>query len=164
MVVMFALTAIAAFATLILTGWIAGLFYAYSVSVMLAMDAAGPEHAVPVMRQINIKIQNPVFFLSFLGTPLVGIITGVLVLIDGQPLPGVLFLAAAATYLAGTFIPTIAVNIPLNNALDHATGPAPDVWAAFSPRWNRWNTIRTLFSAASLLVAALALAFWASGW
>ncbi|GIH26914.1 membrane protein [Acrocarpospora phusangensis] len=164
MVGMFALTVIAAFATLVLTGWIAGVFYAYSVSVMWGLDAAGPEHAVPVMRQINAKIQNPVFFLSFLGTIPAGILTGVLLLLDGQTRPGLLFLASTAVYLAGTFIPTIAVNIPLNNAIDRSTAPDAEAWAAFYPRWTRWNHGRTVFSGLSLLVAGIALATWASSW
>ncbi|GAA0434764.1 DUF1772 domain-containing protein [Acrocarpospora corrugata] len=161
---MFALTAIAAFVTLILTGWIAGVFYTYSTSVIMGLNAAGPEHAVPAMRQINIKIQNPVFFASFLGAIPVGVITGVLLLIDGESGAGILFLVSTGVYLAGAFIPTIAVNIPLNNALDQATGPGPQVWAAFAPRWTRWNHIRAFFSTASLLVAGIALATWATAW
>ncbi|WP_250213668.1 anthrone oxygenase family protein [Acrocarpospora catenulata] len=159
---MMVVTAVLAALTLVLTGWIAGLFYAYSVSVMIALDAIAPEHAVATMRSINIRIQNPAFFASFLGTLPAAILTGVLLLIDGQTTPGILFLAAAAAYLFGTFVPTVAVNIPLNNALDASTDPAPQTWTAFSPRWTRWNHLRTLGSTASLLLVGLAITTWAT--
>jgi uncharacterized membrane protein len=51
------------------TGLIAGLFYAYSVSVMPDLAGADDHTFVHGMNEINDAIENPVFFLSFLGAP-----------------------------------------------------------------------------------------------
>ena len=50
-------------------GLLAGLFYAYSVSVMPGLGEADDRTLVDGMQQINEAIENPVFFVSFLGAP-----------------------------------------------------------------------------------------------
>ena len=50
-------------------GLLAGLFYAYSVSVMPGLGQADDRTLVDGMQQINDAIENPVFFVSFLGAP-----------------------------------------------------------------------------------------------
>lgn len=53
---------------------------------------------------------------------------------------------------------TMAVNVPLNNALARAA-PAQEaeLWARYLKVWTAWNTLRTVAStaAAALFVAAL---------
>ncbi|GAB1819951.1 anthrone oxygenase family protein [Herbidospora sp. RD11066] len=163
---MFALTALAAGLALLLMGNIAGLFYAYSVSVIPGLNATRADHAVAAMQQINVKILNPVFFASFIGAPLVAAVAGVLLLSSGQRAAAVLIFAGAAVYVLGAFIPTMIVNVPLNNALVAAgdiTDPAraAQVWAAFAPKWAPWNHLRTVASCAGLLLTGAALFVWA---
>ncbi|GLW98532.1 anthrone oxygenase family protein [Microtetraspora sp. NBRC 16547] len=163
---LFALTAVSAAVALLLTGAIAGLFYGYSVSVMPGLDGIAAEHAIPAMRRINEKILNPRFFASFLGTPVASAVTGGLLLALGEPAAAVLFFAAAATYVLGAFVPTAAVNVPMNQALAVATVPADPaeaarLWSEFSGRWTRWNTSRAVFCLISLLLAGLGLYVWA---
>jgi uncharacterized membrane protein len=50
----------------------------------------------------------------------------------------------------------------MNEALGHAAVPADPaeagrLWAEYSARWTWWNTLRTLFSMASLLLVGLGL-------
>jgi hypothetical protein len=52
------------------TGLIAGVFYAYAVSVNLGLAAQPDAAHVAAMQAINERIQNPVFFLSFFGAVL----------------------------------------------------------------------------------------------
>src|SRR5215210_6507554 len=52
------------------TGLIAGVFYAYAVSVNLGLAAQPDAAYVAAMQAINERIQNPVFFLSFFGAVL----------------------------------------------------------------------------------------------
>jgi uncharacterized membrane protein len=50
-------------------GLLAGLFYAYSVSVMPGLGQADDRALVDGMQQINEAVENPIFMLSFLGAP-----------------------------------------------------------------------------------------------
>lgn len=154
--------------SLLLTGVVAGLFATFSVAVMPALDAVPPGQAVAVMRSINRKIVNPVFLAAFLGAPLTTAVTGALVWAEGHPQAGAVFLTGAAVLLLGVLAPTVAVNVPMNEALDAA--PAPDdrlddrvaarEWAGYSPRWTRWNTLRAASGSTALLLVGLGLVWW----
>jgi uncharacterized membrane protein len=52
------------------TGLIAGVFYAYAVSVNLGLAAQPDASYVSTMQAINERIENPLFFLSFFGAAL----------------------------------------------------------------------------------------------
>lgn len=76
-----------------------------------------------------------------------------------------LFLAAAACYVLGALIPSFAVNIPMNEALDRATVPsaleeAAHVWSDYSSRWTMWNHVRTASSTVSLFLVGAGLFVW----
>jgi uncharacterized membrane protein len=157
------LAGVSATTTLLLTGAVAGLFFAYSVSVMIGLDAIKPDQAIAAMRGINEKIQNPVFLPAFLLTPVVAVITGVLLLVLGQRAAGIVFFLAAAAYVLGALVPSFAVNIPMNDALDTARVPAAEaarVWSDYSSRWTLWNHVRTVSSGVSLLLVGLGLFLW----
>lgn len=138
------MTALAATAS----GLSAGLFYAYSCSVLPGLSAVAvdaPEVAVASMRSINEAIENPLFFATFVGAPA---LTAVALLVDSPR--G--WTAAALTLHAVTLGVTIAVNVPLNTEL--AAGSS---WEAFADRWTAWNHVRSASSlgAFACLVAAL---------
>lgn len=149
-------TATAALA-LLLMGGIAGVFYAYSVSVMPALDAVDADTAVRTMRSINRAILNRAFFASFLGAPLASVATGALMFLAGEAASALLSLLAAVTYTLGAFVPTAAINVPLNQALDASTGDPALVWSRFHRPWTRSNTVRAVASAVALLLLVLAL-------
>jgi uncharacterized membrane protein len=149
--------------TLLLTGAMAGVFFAYSTSVMMGLDAIKPEQAIAAMRSINVKIQNAVFLPAFLLVPVLAAATGVLLLVLGQRAAGLVFFLAAAAYVFGVLVPSFAVNIPMNDALDTAKVPAGEaarVWSDYSSRWTLWNHVRTVFSSLALLLAGLGLFLW----
>jgi uncharacterized membrane protein len=66
---------------------------------------------------------------------------------------------ATLAYLLGVQLPTVTINVPLNNqlqTLDVDTMDETTLKTArkdFEPRWNRWNSIRT--AVASLASALL---------
>jgi uncharacterized membrane protein len=161
----FVLTVVAATVTLLFTGAVAGVFFAYSVSVMIGLDGIKPEQAIVAMQSINEKIQNPLFLPAFLLAPFAAAATGALLLGLGQRAPGLIFIAAAAVYAAGALLPTIAVNVPMNNALAVAAIPADPqeaarLWADYSSRWTSWNHLRTVASLLGLLLTGLGLFIW----
>jgi uncharacterized membrane protein len=159
------LTGSSAAIALLLTGAVAGVFFAYSVSVMVGLDAIRPDQAIAAMRSVNEKIQNPVFLATFLLAPVAAVLTGVLLLTQGHRTAGVLFVLAATVYVLGALVPSFAVNIPMNDALDTVTVPstaegAARVWSDYSSRWTLWNHVRTVSSLVSLLVVGAGLVTW----
>ncbi len=135
----------------------AGLYYAFTISVMPGLARAGDEVFVAAMRQINRAILNGWFAIGFGGSAVLAAIAAVLHLGD----PSLPWIIAALVLYVSTLVVTFSVNVPLNNALDASGDPAgsrdaPAVRAAFESRWVRWNTVRTL-----VCVLALGCLAWA---
>ncbi|WP_188196959.1 anthrone oxygenase family protein [Nonomuraea sp. SYSU D8015] len=135
--------------TLALHGALAGLFYTFSMSVMPGLNAVEPTQAEAAMRSINRKILNPWLYIPFLGSPLAALAAGFLA---GSP-AAVWFFAAAAVSFVGSFLVTMVINVPMNNALDAGTMS----WKDYSPRWTTWNTLRAIASLAGLVLAGVGL-------
>ncbi len=146
--------------TATLTALVAGLFYAWSCSVMLGFARLSDREFVSVMQKTNRAIQNPVFFTAFLGTPIFLPITTFLHY--GQSPRFSLLLAATVIYLIGTFGVTMFGNVPLNNTLDRfSLESATEEDTAkqrvnFEGRWNNLNTIRTASSTIALIFIVIA--------
>jgi uncharacterized membrane protein len=148
--------------TLALAGAMAGFFYAYSMSVMWALDAVDPKAAIASMQSINIVVRNAIFFPAFFGTPVVALVAAGLWWKLGAGQVALLLALAALVYLAGTFLVTIVANVPMNEALATATIPAdPEqaraLWQNYSGPWTLWNHVRTGASFVSLLLVGWAL-------
>ncbi|MDP4510985.1 MULTISPECIES: anthrone oxygenase family protein [unclassified Nonomuraea] len=141
---------ILALVTLVLHGALAGLFYTFSMSVMPGLNAIAPAQAEEAMRSINRKILNPWLYIPFLGSPLAALATG---LLAGAP-AAVWFFAAAAVGFVGSFLVTVAINVPMNNAVDAGTM----AWKDYSRRWTAWNTLRAVASFISLVLVGIGLA------
>jgi uncharacterized membrane protein len=56
-------------AAVLAMGLLAGLFYAFDVAVMPALAAADDRTLVDAMQQMIDKIENPAFYLTLLGAP-----------------------------------------------------------------------------------------------
>ncbi|GGM07083.1 DUF1772 domain-containing protein [Dactylosporangium sucinum] len=153
-------TTVLAAATL-LVGLSAGVFFAYSTSVMLALKRVDDRTFVDVMQKINAAILNGWFLTVYVGALLAAVAAALLHLSGGhrRALP---WLIAAAVLYGVVFVVTAAINVPLNNRLD-AAGPVAGiadlsaVRASFEADWVRWNLVRTVASAGALLTLAVAL-------
>ena len=145
---------------LFLTAAIAGFFYAYTSTVMRGLDEADPAVAIAAMQAINANVRNAVFAPSFFGPLIVGLFVVLVYGLDIR-LPAWLARAGFLVYAAGGFIATLAINVPMNEALALASVP-PDAaaaqkrWSDYSGPWMFWNTMRTVLSFVSfgLLLAA----------
>ena len=142
-------------------GLIAGLFYAYSVSVMPGLGQADDRTLVDGMQQINEAIENPVFVLSFIGAPVLAVAALVLERRSGAS-QAVRWIVAALVLYGVALVVTVALNIPLNDDLAQAGDPVQirDIAAArddFYGPWVAWNIVRTVTSAAALGCLAYAL-------
>jgi uncharacterized membrane protein len=143
-----------------LTALMAGLFYAWSCSVMVGFAGLSNKEFVSAMQATNRAIQNPVFFVAFFGAPVLLPISAFLHY--GQASRFWLLLAASAIYLVGTFGVTMFGNVPLNNALDRFNSASATEEetarqrANFERRWNNLNTIRTVSSTLAVILVAIA--------
>jgi uncharacterized membrane protein len=157
-----AFLAVAALLSLLLSGAIFGFFYAWVCSTMWGLDTADPRVAIAAMQAMNASVRNAVFAPAFFGTPLVLLATAVLAARARLRPAGLLFLAAAIVYLVGCMAPTMAVNVPMNEALAGQAVPedpvrAKELWAAFSGRWQAWNTLRAVAAGLGLVLVGVAL-------
>ncbi len=141
-------TAAVLIAATVTMGWMAGLFYAYSMSVMPGLARVSDSAFVGVMKRINVAILNGWFALGFAGA---GVLTALgAVLTVGEP-AFVWVLAALVLYI-GQLGVTFGVNIPLNNALEAApleTANA-ETRRAFEAKWVRFNHIRAVLCTLAL--------------
>lgn len=119
------------------SGLLAGLYFGFAVAVMPALHGLGDVEFVDTMRRINVAIVNPMFVVIFFTAPaLAGIAAGMV----RTPLS---YVGAALAIV--TLLITLAVNVPLNDALA-AGGSRAD----FESRWVLFNGLRTLTGIASL--------------
>ena len=139
------------------TGLVAGVFYAYAISVNLGLAAQPDASYVGTMNAINERIENPLFFLSFFGAVLFLLAT--LAAHIPRPRSGRFWLVAlaCALYIGGCFLLTVFVNVPLNEELARVAADAsPDelsgARAAYEEPWNFWNGVRTVFLSLAFLV------------
>ncbi|MET8470448.1 anthrone oxygenase family protein [Streptomyces sp. NPDC006422] len=144
------------------TGLTAGSFYVFACGVMPALARSGDRTYIEVMRNINDVIQNPVFFLAFVGALL---LTGWAAWrVRRQQGPRGWVFAALACY-AVAFLLTSAVNVPLNDALA-AAGPPADisdparVRADFEGPWVAWNVVRAVLCTGALGCLVRGLVMW----
>ena len=150
------LTLVVALLNLALLGAVYGVFFAYSNSVVPGLDRGEQAHAAAAMRGMNVVIINPRFLAAFIGPLVTSAATGFLLLALDETTAALLSLAAAVVYLLGSLVVTGRINVPMNNALEGGTLS----WADFSPRWRRWNTVRTVSSMVALVLGGAGLYVW----
>ena len=144
------------------SGLIAGVFFAFSTFVMKALARLPAREGIAAMQAINVVVINPRFLGVFLGTAALCVVGAVGALARwNHPGAGCLLLGSAL-YLLGTFLVTIAFNVPLNNSLAAVSASDPDAprhWARYVTRWTAWNHVRTLaaLAATGALIAAIRL-------
>lgn len=138
----------------------AGLLFAFAIVVMPGISSLNDREFIRAFQVIDGVIQNnqPLFMLVWLGSVLALVIAALLGFGGMDGLGRTLIISATLLYLLGVQLPTITINVPLNNQLQTLDVDAMDETAlsaareAFEPRWMRWNAIRT---AVACLVSVL---------
>lgn len=140
---------------LVAAGLLAGLFYAWSCSVMPGLADTDDRTFVAAMQAMNEAIRNPAFFATFVGTiPL--LVASLLAARRAGARTAALWLAAAlALNLLGLLI-TGAFNIPLNDDLERAGADVAQARDDFETPWVVWNIVRTVVYTASFCCVACA--------
>lgn len=148
--------------TTLFTGLMAGLLFAWQVSVIPGIRKLNDAGYLAAMQQMNKAIQNPVFLLVFLGAPALLIISAWLQYRAEANNRFWLLLAAVIIYLAGVLAVTALGNIPLNNKLEafNINGATPEhlqnMRASFETRWNPLHLVRTIAAVTSFILLAAA--------
>jgi uncharacterized membrane protein len=135
---------------------VAGAFFAFSAFVMQGLNRANGRQATIAMQGINETAVTPLFMLAFLGTALLCV--GLIVWggLHADQARAKLAIAGGALYLVGTFLVTVAANVPLNDKLAKAT-PGAAAWHDYYGTWLAWNHVRAVASVGALVLLLLAL-------
>lgn len=146
----------------LLCSLVAGLVFTFAIVVMPGIRSLGDLAFLKSFKAIDRVIQNkqPIFVLVWLGSAVVLLASTVLGIWQLESLDRILLVVACAIYLFGVQLPTVTINVPLNNYLqsqdlDKMTESAlAETTANFESRWVRWNAIRTVLA---ILTTALLL-------
>ena len=146
-------------AATLLCSLVAGFVFAFTVVVMPGIQGLNDREFIRAF----IQNDQPLFVFVWVGSVVALVVAAVLGIgqLDGGG--RLLLLIAAGTYVLGVQVPTIAINVPLNNTLQtldvdrvKATTHA-DARREFEPRWNRWNTIRTALASVTSALLMIVL-------
>lgn len=137
-------------AAVIAMGLFTGLLLAFTNVVMPGLTAADDRTLVDAMQQMVVKIENPIFFLIFLGAPALAAVALVQARRSGSTKTARWIVAGLAFYTVAVLV-TFAVHIPLNYELRDEGDPArienlAAVRDDFVTPWVAWDIVRTLAS------------------
>lgn len=144
---------------------VAGFLFAFAVVVMAGIGKLGDRDFIRAFQNIDGIIQNrqPVFMMVWLGSAVALLAAAVSGSGQLDPPGRWLLYGATAAYLLGVQVPTMTVNVPLNNGLQSVDVEGIDTAGLaaarqrFESRWNRWNVIRTVVSCLVCLVCLVLL-------
>ncbi|TMS00678.1 DUF1772 domain-containing protein [Nonomuraea basaltis] len=150
---------IALMAATISTGLVAGVFGLYAHTIMPGLGRTDDRTFVGAFQAIDRAIINP----WFLGGGFFGaLVFTVLAAITHAGRPALPWIVAALILYAITFVITVAVNVPRNDAIKAAGDPDGIDLAAVrkrfdEARWRSWNIIRVITSTTAFGLLAWAL-------
>jgi len=141
-------------------GLVAGLYFFSAIAVMPALTSADDRTLVDAMQVMIGKIENPAFFLVFLGAPVLAAVALSQARRSSSDGTAGWIIAGLVLYAVMTVI-TFAVHLPLNDELVAAGDPATienlaEVRDDFATTWVAWDIVRTLAS-----IAAFGCLTWA---
>jgi uncharacterized membrane protein len=148
----------------LLCSLVAGFCFAWALVVMPGIRRLNDREFIRAFQVMDRVIQNyqPIFMLVWVGS-VVALVTSVLGIGQLDEAGRLLIIFAALAYLLGVQLPTVTINVPLNNKLQTLDVDAMNETTQkaarkdFEPRWNLWNSIRTAFAslASALLIILL---------
>lgn len=139
------------------TTLVTGLLFGFAIVVMPGIKNLADRDFIRSFQEMDGIIQNnqPLFILVWLGSALLLLTSAIIGFRQVAGGERIILITATFIYILGVQLPTIAINVPLNNKLQMLNVDTMDPTAQatarsnFEPRWNQWNGIRTVFSALS---------------
>jgi uncharacterized membrane protein len=141
-----------------LIGLMAGFFFAFAVDVAPAMSGFDAQAYVTTQQAINRAVRNIPFALAYFGSAVTPFIAAAALYVIGRRRDAGVWLGIAVVYLAGVFLITREINVPINNALAlwNPLSPPPE-WQQARDDWNLANLARCIVACASFVGAVLTL-------
>jgi len=145
---------------------VSGFLLAFSIVVMPGIKNLSDKQFIKTFQVIDRVIQDrqPIFMLIWIGSLISIIIASILSFQEIEGYKLTLMILASIIFLVCVHIPTILINVPLNNELQsfdtltENTNSCKTTRDKFEVKWNHWNLIRTLFSCiASVLLLIIVL-------
>ena len=148
-------------AATLLIGLTAGLCFTWGNAVTPGIGQLDDMGYLQAFQKMNRSIENPLFFMVFMGSALVGI-AAIFTSRGVSDLHFRLVLVAVIIYCLGVILVTIMGNVPLNQILDKtdlAASTLEELQALrekFERPWNRFHSIRVVSGVVSfgLLIVA----------
>jgi uncharacterized membrane protein len=145
----------------LLSSLVAGFLFAFAVVIMPGFRSLENGAFIRAFQVIDRVIQNnqPLFLLVWIGSALSLVAAAVMGFWQLNRADRALLITAAVVSVLGVHVPTVGINLPLNNQLqrlDVSTMNESTRQRAredFEIPWNRWNVVRTV--CASLVVVML---------
>lgn len=136
----------------LLSTLVTGLVLTFAIVTMPGIKKLNDREFIRAFQVMDGIIQDgqPIFMLIWLGSVLALIISTVMGFGQLEGIQLLLLIVATALYIFGMQLPTVRVNVPLNNQLQTFNVDGMDeqelktARLAFEPRWNQWNVIRTI--------------------
>lgn len=144
--------------TTVFSGLMAGLFYAWSISVTPGLAKVDNLSYLQAFQSMNRAILNPSFFVIFFGLVIFLPMLSYSSFRDSIGNQYWYVILATIIYFIGIMGVTIGGNVPLNNALEmlqieSMTPEEMDIFRkGFESKWNRLNLIRTISSTLTFLL------------
>ena len=137
-----------------LSSLVAGLLFVFAIVVMPGIRSLNDREFIRVFQVMDGVIQNnqPLFMVVWVGSVVALVTSAVFGIGQLDGVGRLLIIFATLAYILGVQLPTVTINIPLNNKLQTLDVDAMNETTqktarkAFEPRWNRWNSIRTAIS------------------
>ena len=145
----------------LLCSLVAGFLFAFAVVFMPGTATLGDREFLRAFQVADRVIQNnqPVFLVVWMGSVVALLASAVLGFGQLDGVGRAILVASAVVYIVGVQVPTVTINVPLNNKVQTLQIDTMDETALetarqeFEPRWVRWNGIRTVL--ATLVTLAL---------
>lgn len=136
----------------LLCSLVAGLVLTFAIVVMPGIKTLGNRDYLKSFKSIDRVIQNnqPIFMMVWLGSAVVLLASTVLGIWRLEGIDRLLLIVACGIYIFGVQVPTVMINVPLNNRLQsQSLDTMPEsvlvtTTEEFDSRWLRWNNIRTV--------------------
>lgn len=156
---------LALIATTLLCSLVAGFLFAFAVVIMPGISSLSDQDFIRAFRAMDRVIQKnqPIFMLVWIGSIIMLAISTILAILELPRAQQVLLFIATSLYLLSVQLPTLRINIPLNNKLQSLSIEKMDADAfrvardEFEARWKYWNAIRTVFAVITTLILIILL-------
>ena len=115
-------------------------FHAWVCTTLWGLDQIDPNTAITAMQAMNASVRNVVYAPVFFATPVVLLASALLAFSCRNRRAALYFTMAGLVYGFGGMALTMAINVPLNQALALIVTPlapaqASAVWTAYSETW-----------------------------